>query len=778
LPYLLYLLFAIPIFFSYAYSYEKNLLAVALALVALLLACMLLWRGSSTLAAPRLRKAVFTAGCALLGGFQLARLISFYFQGESFNTQFFFHLELGNALQAWRAYLPLLLVSAGFMIAVITLGLRTRLQHVQQFSPQRMLLLVLLVTVLEPDILGYLRYRHEQAQDSYLEVARVEDAVLQAHYLDPAALDGRLGIVTPGKNLVLIYLEGLEASYFDTGIFGDLTPNLRRLRTQGLDFSNMLQTAGTGYTMAGIVATQCGTPLLFAAAPDGNDLLNNGFLNNVHCLGDVLERAGYEQVFVGGAGLDFSGKGQFFRDHRYDVVLGRDELAGRLAEPGYQTGWGLYDDSLLALAREEFTRLAAGTVPFNLTLLTLDTHHPTGEPSRSCPRYAAIDNSMLHAVHCSDHLVSTFLADLATHPAWENTVVVLVSDHYAMRNAAQQYYPPFDDRRLLFTILNGGEARTVARPGTLMDVAPTLLQVLDVGHNTGFLAGTSLLKDDTPVPSHAELTARERTTLISQLNSAVLTSKSVHLCAVDPLLTREPGRIRIAGRNIATSSLGVPLPEGSLRNTYTFVALWDSAGYLLSSMIVENAELPGLLYRFRGENFLTLGNANALPAYLKTVSAEVADKQGLVALLGNLLGEVRTLRIEGSGGTYVADSVACGNVVNTIAASADPAAERALLESWCAAEPGRVDTLNVETGVLQLNLVYFDGGWFEAELHRNAQGQFFPASYRALEVEGTENCYAQITETELVIPALRIGAEQQMLSLTRVPGDELLFELN
>ena len=47
--------------------------------------------------------------------------------------------------------------------------------------------------------------------------------------------------------------------------------------------------------------------------------------------------------------------------------------------------------------------------PFNLTLLTVDTHHPTGNASHSCSKYGAIDNSILHAVHCTDYLVGRFI---------------------------------------------------------------------------------------------------------------------------------------------------------------------------------------------------------------------------------------------------------------------------------------------------------------------------------------------------------------------------------
>ena len=51
--------------------------------------------------------------------------------------------------------------------------------------------------------------------------------------LDRKALDNDRLFAAPGKNLVLIYMEGLDVIYTEEDIFPGLTPNLNRLNSEG-----------------------------------------------------------------------------------------------------------------------------------------------------------------------------------------------------------------------------------------------------------------------------------------------------------------------------------------------------------------------------------------------------------------------------------------------------------------------------------------------------------------------------------------------------------------
>ena len=81
--------------------------------------------------------------------------------------------------------------------------------------------------------------------------SREGDPDFAAYYKEPSKR-----IDNPQLNLVYIYGESLERTYFDNDAFPNLTPELGKIKDQGLDFSNTMQLPGTDYTIAGMVASR------------------------------------------------------------------------------------------------------------------------------------------------------------------------------------------------------------------------------------------------------------------------------------------------------------------------------------------------------------------------------------------------------------------------------------------------------------------------------------------------------------------------------------------
>ena len=89
---------------------------------------------------------------------------------------------------------------------------------------------------------------------------------------------------TKDLNLVYIYAESLEQTYFDETIFPGLLPNLKQLKNKSIEFTDINQVHGTGWTIGGITASQCSIPLFTVSS--GNSLGNmNTFLSGAECLG-------------------------------------------------------------------------------------------------------------------------------------------------------------------------------------------------------------------------------------------------------------------------------------------------------------------------------------------------------------------------------------------------------------------------------------------------------------------------------------------------------------
>ncbi|SLN65633.1 phosphoglycerol transferase I [Roseovarius albus] len=247
------------------------------------------------------------------------------------------------------------------------------------------------------------------------------------------------------KNLIVIYAESLEQTYFDKELFGDVMPELRALREDALSFTDIQQYPGTSWTVAGIVSSQCGLPLI--SRTPANQILASfdDPFRDITCFAEFLKEQGYATFYMGGSSLEFAGKGTFLQKNGFDVTMGHE------AYPDFfpQSGWGIYDAKLFEEDSNIRNSLAESQAPYLLTFLTLDTHHPYGHPSAECRTSAGMEKDILGAVSCSDQLIAKFIKDTLAGPEGENTVIAVVSDHLAMRNSATDTLKK-GDRKLLF----------------------------------------------------------------------------------------------------------------------------------------------------------------------------------------------------------------------------------------------------------------------------------------------------------------------------------------
>ena len=456
----LFILLALPVVAAHLlYSLEPGLLVSASALASVGLLSYSVGSIVAGLKEGMTRKVVGLVLVSILAGYYFAQFLSYYLQGGYFNQQFYFHFNLVTVVETWSAFYLLGVLFLGWLSCLWLSFLYFNKKSFSAESSKPVLATLLLVALfLDPGLRQSMATFTSNLSYSTASLDAVDWEQLD---LDQQVLQNADLEATPGKNLVFVFLEGLERIYTEESIFPGLTPNLNRLNEEGWQLDNLIQVEGSGWTMAGIVSSFCGTPLLYESSVSGNEILFSRFLDNVTCLSDILNAAGYEQVYMGGASLAFAGKGDFLTTHNFDEVYGRDEMTSLLEDPDYLGAWGLYDDSLFSLALRQFDRLAEGEKPFNMTLLTVDTHHPAGEPSPDCQHYLAVDNSILHAVHCTDYLVGDFIDKLKQRPAFEETVIILVSDHLAMRNNAFSLFEGGYDRRLYFNVLNSGTSAPV-----------------------------------------------------------------------------------------------------------------------------------------------------------------------------------------------------------------------------------------------------------------------------------------------------------------------------
>ncbi|MFK8042490.1 sulfatase-like hydrolase/transferase [Congregibacter sp.] len=408
------------------------------------------------------------------------------FTGEGVNGAVFYHLRTGFGGAGLREYATLisafaLAVACAAALAVLVYR-RKPGKPTGSMSWQSALLTVALpiLCFMHPTVNATLRdfnyalYGSESLMDSALGNEEAAEP-FESHYIqqEPEWQS------PPRRNLVVIYAESLEQTYFDEKLFPGLITELRELQDQATSFSNIRSVEGTGFTIAGLVASQCGLPLITTGHPNSMRGMDR-FLSGATCIGDLLKAQEYRLHYLGGADLSFAGKGSFLKTHGFDSVMGRQELEPLLDDPSYVSTWGLYDDFLLEQFLGRFEKLSGEDQPFGLFGLTMDTHHPSGHRSRSCEglEYADGRNRMLNAVHCADHLLATTLKAILASPAADNTLVVLASDHLALKNDAYDLLTQGKRRNLLWLFSPDSEPKNYRQPGTTMDTSVALLRGL------------------------------------------------------------------------------------------------------------------------------------------------------------------------------------------------------------------------------------------------------------------------------------------------------------
>jgi phosphoglycerol transferase len=293
-----------------------------------------------------------------------------------------------------------------------------------------------------------------------------------AAYVDPARVAIKAG--TP-RNLVLIYAESLEETYGDRATFGrDLLAPLRALG--GMSFAEYRQQPGATWTIAGMVATQCGAPLTVYTEQDRpRSPGQRVFLPGATCLGDLLRERGYRNVFLGGAPLSFAGKGSFLRDHGYHESYGREEWEASGIGPKEANVWGLYDSALLRRARAKLDQLHASGQPFNLTLLTLDTHNPHGFLSPECRARGALNFEGI--VACNSAEIAEFVQYARDRGYLRDTVVVILGDHLAVPNPVWEKLEGAPRRSIYNQVIAPSEVQRNTDVVLPFDFFPTLMEL-------------------------------------------------------------------------------------------------------------------------------------------------------------------------------------------------------------------------------------------------------------------------------------------------------------
>lgn len=313
------------------------------------------------------------------------------------------------------------------------------------------------VTWSKLDVSGYMK-----GQNTY-------STFIDKNYVDPASV--KITFPEQKRNLIYIFLESMEMTYADKkngGAFEKNTiPELTKLAEENEDFSENnkklnggISLSGTGWTMGAMFGQTSGLPLSISI--DRNAMSSqDSFFPGVTTLGDILKQEGYSQTLLIGSDATFGGRRLYFEDHgSYEIEDYNYALENNKIPEGYKVWWGYEDQKLFGFAKEKLQELSQKDEPFNLTMLTVDTHFEDGYVCDLCEDKFG-DNQYANVMACSSKQVKAFIDWVEQQDFADNTTIVISGDHPTMDKDFCQDVPADYQRKVYTTYINASAQKEI-----------------------------------------------------------------------------------------------------------------------------------------------------------------------------------------------------------------------------------------------------------------------------------------------------------------------------
>ena len=326
----------------------------------------------------------------------------------------------------------------------------------------------------------------------YIRSSLQHSSFFDQEYVDPSTVS----ITFPEKkrNLIYIIMESAESSSQDIQNGGlmdtNLIPEMTEIAKENISFSqsDLIEGAAVaplcGWTMAGIFCESTGLPMKSYSVMKGSE---KRFMPGVTSLGDLLEAEGYKNLFMCGSDAEFGGRKKYFLDHgNYQILDYYESINEGRIPSDYKVSWGFEDQKLYEWAKDELLELSDTGQPFNLTMLTVDTHAQDGYICSLCK--SEYDSQYKNVWACASRQIDEFIRWCQEQDFYDNTTIVIAGDHCSMQS---DFYEGHDfkmdtgehDRKVYNVFINPGvnpdstEVET-NRKFTTMDLFPSTLAAL------------------------------------------------------------------------------------------------------------------------------------------------------------------------------------------------------------------------------------------------------------------------------------------------------------
>lgn len=338
--------------------------------------------------------------------------------------------------------------------------------------------------------------------DEYIINKSKNTDIYEKYYIDTNSVS----VTMPKKkrNLIIIYLESMEASLFSKengGAFDkSIIPELEEIALNNTSISNTGLLGGaytltsTSFTISSITASTTGTPVNIKLF-DGYTK-DKPFMKNVKSLGNILSDNGYSLELIQGSDKEFGALDLYSIDNgNYKIFDNNTAKEKGLVNKDYFEWWGIEDRKVLEFSKDELKELSSYNKPFMMMLFTMDTHFKDGYQDKICKK--EYDEPLANSYACSSKMVSEYVKWLEKQDFYKDTTIVLMGDHQVMQDSFYKNHKDYS-RVIYNAFINNVNGKSIKnRKFSQYDMYPTILSSIGAtidGNKLGF--GVNLFSNE------------------------------------------------------------------------------------------------------------------------------------------------------------------------------------------------------------------------------------------------------------------------------------------
>jgi len=403
---------------------------------------------------------------------------------QGLTRSFWFHINNNFIDGSYTPFLLILLYEIFKIVILFIFGFLIRKKFYPQifFLDKKFVFIVLIFFffIFNPSIFSSIKN-----STNFLNKSSLKNIIFKNQFYELKNLSKKF----KNRDIIFITAESLERSFYSHKKLQNLDLKLLN-RDDIIDFNNVEEIYGfTDWTIAGLVAVNCGLPIL-----------KNGFYSSYNCLSDLFSKQNYTQKLIQGSSPEFAGNGNFYKIHKLNEIIGPKKITKEIRKKNLSYSyWGLHDHIVLDFAKKEIIKLENDKSNYSIWINTLDNHAPNGFLSNHCKNLTTeINKQILKTAYCTDLFINKFINDIFENDLDKNNIIIIHSDHLMMGSPInKKYFKNKSQRSNLFLIIdpyNIKKKKIINSKGNVLDIPATILDYL--GENKNFGLGSSLLEEN------------------------------------------------------------------------------------------------------------------------------------------------------------------------------------------------------------------------------------------------------------------------------------------